>query len=77
MTGGSEGIGIDEAADCGIVITGLEIIQSGLIGIDVARRAFFGSFQAAFSAPQMGGKFSKSSAHQGHNRYFMRRINST
>ena len=38
LAGGGKGIGIDEAAGGRIVITGLEIIQPGLIGIDVATR---------------------------------------
>ena len=47
MAGGSESIGIDEAADCGIVITALEVIPPGLIGVGVAMRAKKGCFQAA------------------------------
>ena len=51
LAGRGKGIGIDETAGAGVVIAGLEIITPGLIGIDVAMRAFFGSFQVAFLAP--------------------------
>jgi len=42
-----KGIGIDEAAGGGIVITGLEVISPGLIGVGVAMRAKKRCFQAA------------------------------
>jgi len=67
LSSNNQRIGSYESAYCWIVITGLEIITPGLIGVGVAMRAFFGSFRGAFSGPPMGGKFAKFSTHQGHN----------
>jgi len=47
LAGGSVGVGVDEAAGGGIVVAGLEIIQSGLIGVGVAMRAKKGWFQSS------------------------------
>ena len=30
MAGGDEGIGVDKSADCGVVITGLQVIEAGI-----------------------------------------------
>ena len=45
LTGAGEGIGIEESADLGIVITGLEVIQTGLCSGTLAMREKSGSFQ--------------------------------
>ena len=41
LAGGDEGIGVDKSADCGVVITGLEVIEacfsSGIVAIGVVR----------------------------------------
>ena len=39
LSGGDEGIGINESADFGIVISALEIIESGLCGAGLATPA--------------------------------------
>lgn len=36
LAGGNEGIGVDEAADCGVVITGLQVIEPGIGGVVAA-----------------------------------------
>ena len=40
LAGRDKGIGVEEATDCGIVITGLEIIESQLNRIDIALAAY-------------------------------------
>ena len=40
LAGGDEGIGVEEAAYCGIVITALEVIESQLNRIDIALAAY-------------------------------------
>jgi hypothetical protein len=40
LAGGNEGIGVDEAADGGIVITALQIIEAGILGGGLAKRQF-------------------------------------
>jgi hypothetical protein len=39
LSGGDEGIGIDKSADFGVVISALEIVQSGLCGAGLATPA--------------------------------------
>ena len=34
--GGGIGVGVDEAADCGVVVARLEVVQAGVAVIDVA-----------------------------------------
>ena len=41
MTGGDEGIGVEEAAECGIVITALEVIETQLLDSLLAIAPFF------------------------------------
>lgn len=41
MAGGDEGIGVDEAADGRVVITGLQIIEPGILGADMAIGTIF------------------------------------
>ena len=36
LTGGGVGVGVDEAADCGVVIAGLEVIEPGFFVVVVA-----------------------------------------
>ena len=42
LTGGGEVIGIDESADLGVIIAGLQIIEASL-GIETLARAVFGT----------------------------------
>ena len=41
LTSGNEGVGVDEAADGGIVISGLQIIEPGILGGRLAKSSFF------------------------------------
>jgi hypothetical protein len=41
LAGGNEGIGVDESADCGVVITGLQVIEAGIIVIVVTATSIF------------------------------------
>ena len=41
LAGGDEGIGVDKSAVCGIVITGLQIIEPGILGGVLAIRSIF------------------------------------
>ncbi len=43
MPGGGEVIRIDKPADLGVVITALQVIESQLLGKEVAERGFLGS----------------------------------
>ena len=36
MTGGGIDVGVDEAADLGIIITALQIIEPGILGMELA-----------------------------------------
>lgn len=40
MTSGNEGIGVDEAADVGAIITGLQIIEPGILDRALAKTPF-------------------------------------
>ena len=40
LAGGNEGIGVEETAECGIVITALEVIETQLNRIDIALAAY-------------------------------------
>ena len=44
LTGGGEAVGIDEAAEIGVVITALQVIESRLLGMEVAEMAFLWLF---------------------------------
>ena len=68
LTGRGVGVGVDEAAEFGIVVAGLEVIEPGVSISPCPMGPFLRPFRRAFSAPQMGGKFIKFSTHQGHNR---------
>jgi len=39
LAGGGEGVGIEESAYFGIIIPGLEVIETGLLVVPLARRA--------------------------------------
>ena len=41
LAGGDIGVGIDESTDFGVVITALQIIEPGILGGGLAKRAFF------------------------------------
>ena len=41
MAGRCERIGVEEAADLGVVITGLQVIEAGILGADIAIGAIF------------------------------------
>ena len=41
-----EAVGVDEAADRGVVITGLQVIESGVLGMVVARESKSACFPA-------------------------------
>ena len=32
LAGGDEGVGVDKSADCGVIITGLQEIEAGILG---------------------------------------------
>ena len=36
LSGSSKFVGVEEAARCGVVVTGLEVIESNLLVVDVA-----------------------------------------
>ena len=38
MAGGGEAVGVDEAAEIGVVITALQVIEPRLLGVGVAGR---------------------------------------
>jgi hypothetical protein len=40
LTCRNEGVGVDEAADGGVVITALQIIEAGILGAEIATRSF-------------------------------------
>ena len=40
LAGGDEGIGVDKSADGGIVITGLQVIEAGILGKGLAKTTF-------------------------------------
>jgi len=42
-----EAVGVDEAADRGVVITGLQVIESGVLGTVVARESKISIFSAS------------------------------
>ena len=66
LAGGGVGVSVDEAAEFGIVVAGLEVIEPGVSTVKCAIGPFLRPFGQAFSAPQMGGKFAKFSTHQRH-----------
>ena len=66
QVGGGVGVGVDKAAELGVVVAGLEVIEPGGSNRKCAKRPFKRPFRQAFSAPQMGGKFFDFSTHQGH-----------
>ena len=41
LAGGNEGVGVDEAADLRIVITGLQVIEAGILVGILAKTPFF------------------------------------
>ena len=48
MACGDEGIGVDESTDCGLIITGLQVIESGILGADIAIGAIFALLPLVF-----------------------------
>ena len=54
LTCGNEGVGVDETADGGIVITGLQIIESGILGADIATRSFWALSPLVFETENQG-----------------------
>lgn len=48
MPGRNEGIGVEETADRGIVITGLQIIEPGILDRRLAIPSFFAPSPAGF-----------------------------
>ena len=69
LAGGGVGVGVYEAAELGIVVAGLEIIELGVSTFKCPIQPFLSPFREAFLAPQMGGNFIEFSTHQGHNKY--------
>ena len=47
LTGGGVGVGVDESADLGIIIPGLQVIEPGLCWVIVAIGPFSGIFSPA------------------------------
>ena len=51
MAGGNEGIGVDKAAPFGVVVPGLEVIQSGFMVIVLATRQKLGALRTSNARP--------------------------
>ena len=47
MAGGGEAVRVDEAADRGVVVAALEVIEAGLLKMEVAGKAVFERFLPA------------------------------
>ena len=47
LAGGGVGVGVDESADGGVVVAGLEVIEPGFLVRAIALRAKIGFFQGA------------------------------
>ena len=56
LAGGNEDVGIDESADFGIVITGLEVIESSLSVIDLASGCYWPLLSAPSPPPRPSGR---------------------
>ena len=54
MAGGDEGVGVDEAADGGIIISGLQIIEAGILGAEIATRSFLALSPLVFETENQG-----------------------
>ena len=48
LAGGDEGVGVDEAADLGVVITALQIIEPGILGKGLAIQSIFALLPLVF-----------------------------
>ena len=54
MAGGDEGVGVDKSADCGVVITALQVIEPGILGADMAIGAIFVLLPLVFKTENQG-----------------------
>ena len=56
LTCGNEGVGVDKSADCGVIITALQVIEAGILGRGLAKRSFLPCCPW-FSKPENQGAF--------------------
>ena len=54
LTGGGVGVGVDESADGGVVITGLEVIEPGFLLRAIALMAKSGAFSGCCHGEKHG-----------------------
>jgi hypothetical protein len=54
LSGRCKCIGVEEAADLGVVITGLQVIEPGILGADIAIGAIFALLPLVFKTENQG-----------------------
>ena len=54
LAGGDEGIGVDETGDLRIVISGLQVIERGILDSIFATLSFFALLPLAFESENQG-----------------------
>jgi hypothetical protein len=54
LAGRCKCVGVDKTADCGVVITGLQVIESSILGADIAVGSIFALLPLVFKTENQG-----------------------